>query len=67
MTDFATQSREIDPPATGMALAEPTVPMVRPIPMPVDAGRCQKLWQHVLIAALEDATSVEDAVAYLRV
>lgn len=37
-----------------------------PVPMPMAADRCQKLWRNVLIAALEDATSIEDAVAYLR-
>lgn len=51
MTDFADAA---------MSIPEP------PVPMPMTANRCQKLWQNVLIAALEDATSVEDAVAYLR-
>ena len=66
MTDSAVQPREIDPPASGMDMAEPPVPMVGPVPMPLDAGRCQKLWQNVLIAALENMTSVADAAAYLR-
>jgi hypothetical protein len=66
MTNSAVQPREIDPPASGMDMAEPPDPMGRPIPMPLDAGRCQKLWQNVLIAALEEMTSVADAAAYLR-